>query len=117
MKIFRLGLHFFIYAFLLLVFFLDLWIADIQGIGSFALILLYPILCLHVGYIARTKGRSATTFFILSFIFTPVLPAIVIAIMKSEVLIHKTPLKKCPECAEEVRLEAIKCKHCKSDIA
>jgi hypothetical protein len=116
MKIFQLGLHFFIYALLLMVFFLDLWTEDTKYIGPFALILLYPILCMHVGYAAQTKGRNATTFFLLSFIFTPILPAIVVAIMKSEVPTNKTLVKKCPHCAEEVRLEAIKCKHCKSDI-
>lgn len=78
-------------------------------------------------YFANQKGRSAAAWFILGFLFS-VFALIAIWLVnpigvdeKKSVEIAKkfgvsSLYRKCPFCAEVVQREAIKCKHCMSDL-
>lgn len=79
------------------------------------------------GYYASQKGRDVVTWvvigFLLSFIALIILwflPPIGIDDTKSQEIAKKfgvsAKYRKCPECAELVQKEAIKCKHCQAKL-
>lgn len=74
------------------------------------------------GIIAGKKGRSAVGFFFLSVFLSPLIGILAAAGARrndraiDEAKIESGEFKKCPYCAESVRHEAVKCKHCGSDI-
>lgn len=74
------------------------------------------------GWVAEQKGRSGVGFFFLSLILTPVIGLIAAAIVSrnedaiSDRAISDGEMRRCPYCAEPVRIEAIKCKHCGSAL-
>lgn len=76
---------------------------------------LYLVASLHVGLVAKTKGRNPITFFLLTILFTPLITGLVLAVMKPEMNSSKST-KKCPYCAEDILIEAIKCKECGSSL-
>ncbi|HDT2125383.1 TPA: zinc ribbon domain-containing protein [Enterobacter roggenkampii] len=72
--------------------------------------------------IAKSKGRSffawwvyGALLFIIAFVHSLVIKKDVAAEEKD--LIENDGMKKCPFCAELIKSEAIKCKHCGSDLA
>ncbi|MCR2796199.1 zinc ribbon domain-containing protein [Enterobacter kobei] len=72
--------------------------------------------------IAQSKGRSffawwvyGALLFIIAFVHSLVIKKDVAAEEKG--LIENDGMKKCPFCAEIIKSEAIKCKHCGSDLA
>jgi hypothetical protein len=82
-----------------------------------------------VAYVAKQKGRSASSFFWLSFFLSFLVGILVVlAIPKKDEPLQKSQdsffvknssgeeLVKCPFCAEWVKSEAKVCKYCKSDI-
>lgn len=94
---------------------------------GFALLLVlgYVWLCLLVGQAAGRKGRSRGVWFVLALVFGVILPAIIVAIMapfpspaaisaNEEQHSLKGETKQCPMCAEDIKMEARKCKHCGS---
>jgi hypothetical protein len=67
-------------------------------------------------YIATQKNRDSTTWFWLGFFFN-FLALIAIGVVPSGSLKKsKVGLRKCPSCAEEVKLEAKICRFCQSEL-
>lgn len=88
-----------------------------------AIVILVSILLIaaKIGLIAESKGRSYKTFFWLSLLFSPLIMWILVATMATDTASISSSnslpgLKKCPDCAEFVKIEAVKCKHCGSQI-
>lgn len=75
---------------------------------------------------AEEKGRNFTAFFWLSFLFSWVIGAIVLALLppldaagsnqKTGHEVEAVTLRDCPKCAEPILTKASFCKHCRSEI-
>jgi len=64
---------------------------------------------------AALKGRNWSSFFVLS-LFFPFIMWIVVSVMTTDQSQPISGTKKCPKCAEYVKVEATLCKHCGSSI-
>jgi hypothetical protein len=69
-----------------------------------------------VGLAAERKDRSFVSFFLIA-LCNPLLTAIIVAILPPgpDWLISKGRRQGCPDCAEAIRLEAVKCPYCGSN--
>ena len=79
------------------------------------------IFCVIVGVIADSRGRFGFGWFLLSILITPLLALILVALLpnlRTAVAGNETAAqtRPCPFCAEPIRFEAIKCKHCGSTV-
>lgn len=77
------------------------------------------LLALCVGLLAGKRGRGSGSWFVLSLLLSPLIG--VAMLFAARDLSGNVPTPKthraCPACAEQVLREAIKCKHCGSDLA
>lgn len=76
--------------------------------------------CIAIWIWANKKGRAGFAWFLLALFLSPVLVAIVLAIVDSKTpeaqekaMMHITHTR-CPMCKESIRKDAMKCKHCGS---
>ena len=83
----------------------------------------WVVFAIIVGVAASSRGRSGFAWFVLAVVISPVLAAILLALMPSmakpaaeALALDAGELRKCPECAELIRREARKCKHCGSAV-
>lgn len=80
------------------------------------------ILAILVGVFASSKGRSGIGFFLIALILSPLIGFIIALVVspireKAEAkAINSGDMKKCPNCAELVKVEAKLCKHCRSEL-
>lgn len=89
------------------------------GVG----LLVWLISCVGASSIASSKGRSGFLWFILGVLFGPLAFIVIFLPSMSKVSEERAirtgesgDYKKCPFCAEAVRKEAVKCKHCGSEL-
>ena len=71
-------------------------------------LIFWIFLSILVGAFASSKRRSGIAWFFLSLIISPLITFIIILVAGSPQGI----LKKCPKCAEEVKVEALICRFC-----
>ena len=79
------------------------------------LVVIWVILAFACASFAKRKGRDYWRWLVLSLVLSPFICIVILLISKDEseqVGIYEGTLKKCYQCAEIVKKEAIRCKHC-----
>lgn len=75
-----------------------------------------------VGAFSRSKGHSFAAGLVFALLLSPVIAGLVVAIRKPNTAelerraLGGGAVRKCPACAELVKADAIKCKHCGADL-
>jgi hypothetical protein len=71
-----------------------------------------------IAWWAKEWGRDWLLWGALALFLSPLIAGIALAVLgqDEEATIERRDMRKCPKCAELVKAEAVKCKHCGSDI-
>jgi hypothetical protein len=93
--------------------------------GEYALgfFLIYGLLLVALYVIAKNQGKDAIRVVFWSAILTPIVGVIILLLSKpdqkkiEEYQTRHGDLVKCPDCAELIKAEANKCKHCGSTVS
>src|SRR5262245_23334717 len=84
--------------------------------------LIWIALSILAGALAHNKGRSGLGFFILSLLLSTIVGLIAAAIVRSDRTeleqrsLARAEAKKCPYCAEIVKVEAVVCRYCGREL-
>jgi len=72
-----------------------------------------------IAWWAKEWGRDWLLWGALALFLSPIIAGIALAVLgeDEDATIESRDLRKCPQCAELIKAEAIKCKHCGSEIA
>ena len=85
-------------------------------------LLIYVVLLIVMYKVAKNQGKDAWRVVIWSFFLTPIIGIFILLLSKpdqkkvEEYQTRHGDLVKCPECAELIKSEAKKCKHCGSMV-
>lgn len=82
----------------------------------------WVVLAIVVGAVASAAGRGGFGYFVLSLLLSPVLGLLVLIIMAVAKPVlpesaDKRPRIPCPQCAEMVLPQALRCPHCGFEVA
>lgn len=81
--------------------------------------ILWLLFALLVGKYASGKGQSGALFFLLAIVLSPLI-GFIIALISSDKresnALRSGVYRKCPLCAEIIKSEAIRCKHCNASV-
>src|SRR3972149_4629275 len=85
----------------------------------FFVISVWVICAIVAAIVAGKKNRNGAGWFFAALLLTPLMLLIILALPAepgTEVQLAVRGLRKCPFCAEEVKAEAVVCKHCGKDL-
>jgi len=85
-----------------------------EDVSVIALAVAWLFLSYGVMIFAHRKGRNQIAFFVLAPLLSPLVGFVLVAAGPSNP--QKRGLRKCPECAEWVKPEALKCRFCGFDL-
>lgn len=85
-----------------------------RALGAFVLLGVLLALCRFVGHYAIRKGLRPTFYVGISLLLSPVVGLLLVAAAKpnEEVAKRNAGFRKCAQCAEWIREEALKCHYC-----
>jgi hypothetical protein len=87
---------------------------DVQHWGM-EWVLLWLGLSVVIGIAAAARGRSGFGYLMLAVVASPLISGVLLALLPARNA-HEDATDQCPECAERVHWQALKCKHCGVDL-
>lgn len=79
------------------------------------LLITWFVLAIACAFFANKKGRDFGRWFVISLLLSPLIGFVLLLLMQDvseQTALEDGLLKKCTSCAELIKTEAVKCKHC-----